>query len=232
MTPAVFARATPFLAAVILVLASACQNPAADDKIPDTVQDQVQDDVQDDVNDDQPKDEVPVVTDSSKIGFEGPLTLTDYTFTDWDHASGSEAMVFSADTATFKTGAQSLKVQGTSLENQWDKPNHHVELIVPVGAASDFTGKTVTAQIYLPADSAVTGINLTFIEAVDANAKVWMVATQAGVTAGQWNTVSFTASDKGYATLDDLTSIGSLRFRFLTGSASATVSANVDSINW
>lgn len=210
MTPPIFTRLTPFLAAAILVLASACQNPAADDKLPDG-------------------DENPVVTDASKIGFEGTLNLADYTYTNGDHASGDETMVFSADTTTFQTGAQSLKVQGTSLENQWAKPNCHAELILPVGSVTDFTGKTVTVQVYVPAGSALTGVNLTFIDAAD---KVWMVNSEAAVTAGQWNTVSFTASDKGYATLDDVTTVSKLRLRFLTGSASASVSVNVDSINW
>lgn len=203
-------RIAPVTAALLLVFASACQNPAAEDKDTDN-------------------NNSPGVTDSSKIGFEGSLKVADYTYTNGDHATGDEAMTFSADTATFKTGAQSLKVQGTSLENQWAKPNCHAELILPVGSVTDFTGKTVTAEVYLPAGSAVTGVNLTFIDAAD---KVWMVNTEAVVTAGQWNAVSFTASDKGYATLDDVTSVSKLRIRFLTGQASASVSANIDSINW
>ena len=87
----------------------------------------------------------------------------------------------------------------------------------------------MTAQVYLPAGSAVTGVNLTFF---DATGSVWMVNTEAVVTAGQWNSVSFTASDKGYATLTDLTAVTKVRLRFITGTAPAAVNVNVDSINW
>lgn len=168
--------------------------------------------------------------DSAKIGFEGTLTLTDYTFSDGDHATGTEGMVFAADNVLFKNGAQSLKVTGTSLANQYAPTvSFHTELILPVGATTDFTGKTVTVQVYLPTGSAVSGVNLTFF---DAAGGVWMVNTEAAVTAGQWNSLSFSAADKGYATLTNLLAITKLRLRFLTGTASASVNVNVDSINW
>lgn len=211
MTPRMLSRAVSLLAtAVTLVALVACQNPAA-------------------AGTQNPSNPSNTNSDPSKIGFEGTLTLSNYTYSNGDHASGDEAMVFTADTTRFKTGAQSLHLHGTSLENQYALGTFHTELNLPVGATTDFTGKTVTAQVYLPAGSPVTGVNLTFF---DAAGGVWMVNTEAAVVAGQWNAVSFTASDKGYATLSGVTAITKLRFRFLTGAASATVDANIDSINW
>jgi len=198
------------LTASVAFLAVSCETPVAAKETPKTT----------------------AATDSAKIGFEGTLTLTDYTYSNGDHATGDEAMVFAADKVQFKNGAQSLKVTGTSLENQWDKPNYFAELSLPVAPVTDFTGKTVTAQVYLPAGSAITGVNLTFFDS-DADGGVWMVNTEATVTAGQWNSLSFSAADKGYSEkMADLKAVNKLRLRFMTGKATASVSANVDSINW
>lgn len=169
----------------------------------------------------------------AKLDFEGTLVSADYTYNNGDHASGDEGMVFTADTELFNTGVQSLSISGTSLANQYaGSPSFHTELMIALpGTAVDFTGKTVTAQVYLPAGSAVTGVNLTLMN----DAGVWMAENEAVVTAGQWNEVSFPVDTHGYATLADIESITKLRFRFLTNGstpASAAVNVNLDTVNW
>lgn len=167
----------------------------------------------------------------------------------WGKATSD--MVFSADTSVVTSGATSLKVTATILQNRWCDPETIAQWSLKIdlskagfSAPVDLTGKSVSIKAYCPAAGTLSSVKLVFTDNMGRKSQGKEVKFD---TKDTWTTVSYqyvgdipALKDEGTATSDwtvkdfDITKITGISVVAIKNGATASSSETlyVDSIDW
>lgn len=160
----------------------------------------------------------------------------------WGDASTGGAavsdMAFSADSATVSSGAASLKVTATVLQNQYSTNvaqfSFKVDLAkAGVSAPVDLTGKTVSVKANIPASSALTAVKLVLR---DSNGKQSQGKENPVAVKDEWTAVSYAFGNPSDYTEDgfDVAKVAAVSIIAIKNDAASASSETIylDNLDW